>query len=84
MNVIGAEEIADATSPHVGGSLSPRSLALGVAVAGVGLERNRAELIKADHHPINWAGAVQRHDARGLFLEQADRCCASTSACAGR
>ena len=59
INVTGVEEIRDAISPHVSGALAPRSLALGVAMAGGGLERNRAGLIKADHHPINWAGAVQ-------------------------
>src|SRR5262249_964833 len=54
----------------IGGPLPPRSLALGVAVARIGLERDRSELIKAHHHAIRRTRAVQRHDARGLLLER--------------
>jgi hypothetical protein len=39
-------------------------------VSRVGLQRHRAELIEAHHHPVGRAGAVQRHDAGGLFLER--------------
>src|SRR5919201_864869 len=70
VDVEGAEEVAHAASPHVGGTLAPRPLALGVTMARVGLERNRAELVEADHYSIARAGAVQRHDASGLLLEQ--------------
>jgi len=69
VHVIGAEEVADTTLAHVSGPLASLSLALGVAVARIGLERNRSELIEAHHHAIRRTGAVQRHDACGRLLE---------------
>lgn len=47
--VVAAEEVADATAAHMGGSRSPEPLAPGVAVAGVRLHLHRPALIEAHH-----------------------------------
>ncbi len=76
VDIVGADEIADSTSVHVGGS-PPGPLALRVAVARVGLERNRTELIEANHYPGGRARAIARHDSSGFLLKPQVPCSVS-------
>ena len=69
VDVVATEKVANTTPPGVGGPLPPGSFPLRVAVAGVGLQRDRPELIETHHHPVNRAGTVQVEHARGFFFE---------------
>src|SRR5438270_9643456 len=69
VDVVATDKVANTTPPGVGGPLPPGSFPLRVAVAGVGLQRDRPELIETHHHPVNRAGTVQVEHARGFFFE---------------
>src|ERR687886_629742 len=47
VNVIRAEEVADSAAAHIRRPSAPGTLALGVAVARVGLQRDWPELVEA-------------------------------------